>query len=91
MYRRGLFFGLDMSTYYTTVDFSAMTSADIADALRGFRDVHHYAMYVSDRDLSEALARFSPQVLEIDEDTEDTRGFAYAAGSAMAHYRRNTR
>lgn len=80
-----------MSTYYTTVDFSAMKSADIEDALKGFRDVHHFAMYVSDKDLREALGRFSPQVLEIDEDLEDDRGFAYAAGVSMAHYRRSAR
>lgn len=75
--------------YFTTVDFSAMRYADMCEACKGFRKVHHRAMYVSDKDLKEALLRFSPQMLEIDEDDEQEKGFAYAAGVAMARYRRN--
>lgn len=78
-----------MVSYFTTVDFTSMRPADIEDAIKGFRDVHHYAMYLSDADLRKALGRFSPQVLEIDEDLEEMRGFGYAAGVAMAHYRRS--
>ena len=76
-------------SYFTTVDFSAMRYADLCEACKGFRKVHHRAMYVSDKDLKEALLRFSPQMLEIDEDDEQEKGFAYAAGVAMARYRRN--
>lgn len=76
-------------SYFTTVDFSAMRYADMCEACKGFRKVHHRAMYVSDKDLKEALLRFSPQMLEIDEDDEQAKGFAYAAGVAMARYRRN--
>nr|DAU71428.1 MAG TPA: hypothetical protein [Caudoviricetes sp.] len=76
-------------SYFTTVDFSAMRYADMCEACKGFRKVHHRAMYVSDKDLKEALLRFSPQMLEIDEDDEQEKGFAYAAGVAMARYRRN--
>lgn len=76
-------------SYFTTVDFSAMRYADMCEACKGFRKVHHRAMYVSDKDLKEALLRFSPQMLEIDEDDEQKKGFAYAAGVAMARYRRN--
>lgn len=76
-------------SYFTTVDFSAMRYADVCEACKGFRKVHHRAMYVSDKDLKEALLRFSPQMLEIDEDDEQEKGFAYAAGVAMARYRRN--
>lgn len=76
-------------SYFTTVDFSAMRYADMCEECKGFRKVHHRAMYVSDKDLKEALLRFSPQMLEIDEDDEQEKGFAYAAGVAMARYRRN--
>ncbi len=76
-------------SYFTTVDFSAMRYADMCEACKGFRKVHHRAMYVSDKDLKEALLRLSPQMLEIDEDDEQEKGFAYAAGVAMARYRRN--
>lgn len=46
-------------------------------------------MYVSENDLRKVLCRFSPQMLEIDEEDEQTKGFAYAAGVAMARYRRS--
>lgn len=78
-----------MSTYQAPVDFRTFDSSDMWLACKGFRKVHHRAMYVSDKDLKEALLRFSPQMLEIDEDDEQEKGFAYAAGVAMARYRRN--
>ncbi len=76
-------------SYFTTVDFSAMRYADMCEACKGFRKVHHRAMYVSENDLRKVLCRFSPQMLEIDEEDEQTKGFAYAAGVAMARYRRS--